>query len=432
MQNQFLKNLTVRLTGWFLVLVLLQTPVIVFLSSRWPEYRFIFKAVSEIYLLLLVILCIIVGWFKAVTKSAVMWLALIYGLWQVAIAWFKGGNMIAVASGLLLNLRFIIAMGVIYAVGINNRFIIKSIIKKWWLAAWAVMLFAMAQIIFLPKDFLTNFGYSANTIAPYLMVDQNHNLVRINATLRGPNPLGALCVIMISFLVMKKRGQKTKIGWLSASVVGLVLIWTWSRSAWLAALVVLMAGFMLRMKAIEFKKYTRIISSVVIVIGIIIGYILSQFPNGRTANYVQQIIFHYNPDSVSVSKSNQEHSSSIQLALKQIRQQPLGYGIGATGTPSVYNQKVNIIENYFLAMMVEIGVIGGSFLVALNVGVLGKLYHNRHQYLAGSLLISGIGLLIVNLVLPMWADDAVSYSWWGLVGLSLALINNRGKNNENH
>ena len=62
------------------------------------------------------------------------------------------------------------------------------------------------------------------------------------------------------------------------------------------------------------------------------------------------------------------------------------------------------------------------FLV-LNVAVLRRLYCHRQQWLAGVLLISGVGLVVINLVLPMWADDAVSYSWWGLTGLCLALIN---------
>lgn len=428
MQNQFLKNLTLRLTGWFLVLVLLQTPVLVFLSSRWPEYRFIFKAWSELYLLLLVTLCAIVGWFKGALSSSPVWLiTLIYILWQVVVALVYGGNLVAITSGLLLNLRFLLAMGVFYAVGTNNDVAIRSIIKKWWLAVWTVMLFAVAQIVFLPKDFLANFGYATNTIAPYLTVDQNQNLVRINSTLRGPNPLGALCVIIVSFLVMKTRTQFSKVDWLSVSVVGLVLLWTWSRSAWLAGLVALVTGLIVKMKSTELRKYARITGSLVVIIGIVVGYIMSQFPSGQIASYVQQILFHHNPHSASVGKSNQEHSSSIQVALEQIKQRPLGSGVGSTGTPSVYNQKVNIIENYFLAMMVEIGAVGGLLLLILNLAILSKLYADRQRYLAGSLLISGIGLLIVNLVLPMWADDAISYSWWGLVGLSLALVNTRGK-----
>ena len=87
MQNQFLKTLTRQLASWFLVVVLLQTPIMVFLSSHWPEYRWIFKAFSEIYLAVLVVLTLLVGWLtRAVWRSRLLQLGLVYGLWQVAMA----------------------------------------------------------------------------------------------------------------------------------------------------------------------------------------------------------------------------------------------------------------------------------------------------------------------------------------------------------
>jgi hypothetical protein cdivTM_06942 len=424
MQNQFLKTLTRQLASWFLVVVLLQTPIMVFLNSHWPEYRWIFKAFSEIYLAVLVVLTLLVGWLtRAVWRSRLLQLGLVYGLWQVAMALLLGGNLIAVVGGLLLNLRFVALFAVFYAVGVYNRQLIQAVIKKWWWAVGAVMIFAVAQIVLLPKDFLANFGYSTETIMPYLTVDQNHALVRINSTLRGPNPLGALCVIVLAYILMKQRSRLDKADWLMIGVVGLVLIWTWSRSAWLAVVVMVVGGLILKLSVADRQKYTRIGASLLVSGGIVLMFLISQFPNSQLAHYFQQVVLHHNPQSSSVGKSNQEHSSSIQLALTQIRQRPFGSGVGSTGTPSVYNQRVNIIENYYLAMMVEVGIIGGVMFLALNVAVLRQLYCHRQQWLAGALLISGVGLVVINLVLPMWADDAVSYSWWGLAGLCLALIN---------
>jgi len=68
------------------------------------------------------------------------------------------------------------------------------------IGALIVAVFAILQVFVLPKDFLIYLGYGENTIQPYLTVDQNQDFIRINSTLRGPNPLGAYAVIVLSIL----------------------------------------------------------------------------------------------------------------------------------------------------------------------------------------------------------------------------------------
>ncbi len=108
-----------------------------------------------------------------------------------------------------------------------------------------VIVFGVLQVIVLPKDFLSLFGYGPQTIQPYLTVDNNEAYIRINSTLRGPNPLGLYVVVMTAFVgallysYHKKRAVYSPI--LSAVVAGacvlLVLFHTYSRSAYIVAFV---------------------------------------------------------------------------------------------------------------------------------------------------------------------------------------------------
>ena len=58
--------------------------------------------------------------------------------------------------------------------------------KAYAAGAVVVLGFAVLQATVLPRDVLAGIGYSRSTISPYLLVDDNPALVRINSTLRGP------------------------------------------------------------------------------------------------------------------------------------------------------------------------------------------------------------------------------------------------------
>src|SRR5690606_31381736 len=119
--------------------------------------------------------------------------------------------------------------------------------KTWFLkvgiaGAVIVVGFGVLQL-FLPADIFKYIGYGNQTSQPYLTVDKNPDYVRINSTLRGPNPLGAYVAIVLSLLaaaVLKgrlaiRRPKEIYV----AAVAGfssLIVLWiTYSRSAVLAA-----------------------------------------------------------------------------------------------------------------------------------------------------------------------------------------------------
>jgi hypothetical protein len=82
----------------------------------------------------------------------------------------------------------------------------------------------------------------------------------------------------------------------------------------------------------------------------------------------------------------------------------------------------------------EVGVLGLALFMAILAGVTIRLYRVRDSKLAVALLASFIGLAFTNLLVHIWSNEAVAYTWWGLAGLVLVKqrVNvravNKGKN----
>ena len=98
----------------------------------------------------------------------------------------------------------------------------------------------------------------------------------------------------------------------------------------------------------------------------------------------------------------------------RMAQQPLGAGVGTTGSAAVYGSTPYIIENQYVMVAHEVGWLGLVLFMVIYVLVLHGLWRQWRQWYAVGLWASGIGLAFVGIVLPVWADDAVSIVWWGL------------------
>lgn len=418
MQFQFINKINRQLAAWFLVWVIIQTPVMVWLTSQWPTGRFLFKTMSEVYLLVMVGLSLVISYHRPqIYRLTIVKLLIGYGSLICLLALIGGGDIVALIGGLLLNLRFIVWCYVAIVVAATNPELVVVIKKRWWLAAWLVILIGVLQITILPKELWSHLGYSSTTIQPYLTVDQNPNLIRINSILRGPNVLGAMASVLFGLVLIKLIDQPNwrKIGMLLG--IGLVLVATWSRSAWLATIISSWLICRLRLPTIIWQYVRRSMLTLSLVGLIITGFIVMQVPNGQLAYYFNHVVLHHNPDSQSIGKSNAEHSSSVTKAIQQIQQHPFGQGIGTTGSPSIYNQTIQIVENYFLMIGVEAGLLGLVCFSTLLGYIMIKLYQWRDETWALGLWATGCGLVVISLVLPIWTDGAVSYSWWGMVGL---------------
>lgn len=425
-----------RMYGSLLLVVLagivIHAPLSVWLGTRFPHYSLLIKSWKELLLLGAALLAVVI-----VTKRSLWrklwgdWLLRVSGafiLLHLILALLLYRGLLPTIAGLLIDLRYIGFFVLLY---------IFMKIAPWWrlrllitaaVGAMVVMGFGFLQL-FLPRDILRSIGYSKETIAPYLTVDKNPQYIRINSTLRGPNPLGAYVVIVLGLMTsifMKQRFRlKTPARrWSFAimAVASVAVLWvSYSRSALIGALVTI--GLVL-IVGVGRRPSLRhgVIGAAVIGIVMVVGSVVLV----RHTNFVDNVILHANPTTGSKLTSNEGHLASLESGLSQMAHQPLGTGIGSTGSASLLGGNGFIVENQYLFVAHEAGWLGLGLFVWLYGLTLWRLYQDRHDWLGLGLLASGIGLAIIGLLLPVWVDDTVSLVWWGLAGIALGTMKGDG------
>jgi hypothetical protein len=140
---------------------------------------------------------------------------------------------------------------------------------------------------------------------------------------------------------------------------------------------------------------------------------------GQGSSLIANVLLHDNPNGGGEISSNEAHIESLEVGAERVMQQPLGGGIGSTGSASLYGDAPLIIENQYLFIAHEAGWIGLLVFIVIYIGILARLWKQRKDWLSLGLFASGIGIGLIGLLLPVWADDTVSIVWWGLAGLAL-------------
>jgi O-Antigen ligase len=347
----------------------------------------------------------------------IVWIGVYAALHMLALAWMSNG-LLANMSGLLIDLRYLLFFVLTYVAVRLYPQSGRTFVRVGISGALVVVVFALLQITVLPHDALKYIGYSTDTIVPYLTVDQNTDFIRINSTMRGPNPLGAYAVIVLAGVVAwllgkqtKPSGQKTTLVVATLLLGSIAALWaSYSRSALIAAIGALLIVVVV-MIGRRIGKRTWIITAAVSVVGIL-AIIMSS-----GSNFVSNVILHENPTEGNNVNSNQGHVTSLQDGIARLWQQPYGAGVGSSGSASLYTDAPLIIENQYLFIAHEVGWAGLIVFMLIFVGILRRLWRRRHDWLGLTVFASGIGLAIIGVLLPVWTDDAVSIVWWGLAGL---------------
>jgi hypothetical protein len=324
----------------------------------------------------------------------------------------------ALGYGLIVNLRFLVFFLVTWSVALR----MSRLRSHWqWMVYWPAMgvaAFGLLQIFILPHDFLRHFGYGPLTIPPFETINHNSHYIRIASTLRGANPLGAYLVIPISLLVvllLRKRSRTwLQVGFLAELL--LVLFFTFSRSAWVGAILSIAVILLLSVHTRPAKRVTLAVIGCLILSGAGLTAMFHHSP--RFENF----IFHTQTHSAVKQTSDEGHLSALKTGLNDLWRQPLGHGPGTAGPASIYNNghAPRIAENYFVQICQETGWLGFGLFVLINIGVGYLLWLRRADPLALSLFASLIGLTFINLLSHAWADDTLAYVWWGLAGVAMA------------
>lgn len=424
MKHLKLKHIIAGLLLAILGLIVFHAPMTVFIESRWPGLEDIAKAWKEILLFVaLILLCIDVtrkGAWKQFTNDKLLWALLLFAVLHIVLIFTDMTEPMAVIAGLMIDLRYLAYFAAVYIFLRLYPDYERKFLKAALFGALLVIGFAVLQLA-LPRDFLHYLGYSDTTIKPYLTVDENPNFVRHNSTLRGPNPLGAYAVMVLGGVVAlgmvigkQVKSKRFQYVHLALALGALVALWSsQSRSAWIAALVTIVL-----LAAMKYGKYISrqaigwiVLGAVVLAVGM---YSI------RDTYFFHNVILHDNPTTGADIDSNAGHLDSLLHGLSSMLMNPLGNGVGSTGSASMYGSSPVVIENQYLFIAHEVGWLGLALFMYIFVTTLRRLWQRRDDWMAAAVFASGIGLAVIGLLLPVWVDDTVSIVWWGISAVILA------------
>lgn len=326
---------------------------------------------------------------------------------------------------IVYNLRFLVFF--LYArlllAGFGKQVITTSL-KIVGAVGFIVALIAVLQYTVIPDDFLRHFGYQKDPgVLPVFYIDNKIGYERVMSTIRDPNSLGSYLIItfaMFTALLLRAKKQSRLILLGLSSITGLALLLTFSRSAWIGAFLSLVTVILLSKSAREYiNKQKKILSTLALVL--IVGALSTVFLL-RNDSAFQNIFFHADEKTV-LEDPNQKRARYLEESINEIISKPVGHGPGTAGLPSIRNEKQGTVlnENYYTQIAYEVGLVGlGLFLIILSVVFL-RFWPNRFEYYNSFLIASFIGLAFTNLLVHIWSNEAVAYTWWGLAGLVVGL-----------
>jgi hypothetical protein len=430
MKTSALKYTVLSWVSGLVMAIILLMPFHAFLTV-WGASLFSHYMVLRLWKEALLALCAIGALYLIITdhkirshtlKRRLVWLIFAYML--LTVAWGllalnqHDVTAKALGYGLIVNLRYLVFFLVSWTVALR----LTRLRTHWqWLVYWpavVVVVFGLLQIFVLPNDFLRHFGYGTATIPAYETINHNQHYVRIASTLRGANPLGAYLAIpisLVSVLLLRSKRNWRQVVFLAAAAV--VLLFTFSRSAWVGAgLSVAVILFLSRLSRQSQRIALVVTGSLVLVAAVLT---LTFHHNVSFENFV----LHTQTHSAIPATSDQGHFTALKNGLSDLWHHPLGTGPGTAGPASIYNDHPSrIAENYYVQIGQEVGWLGLLMFLLINIGVGYLLLLRRADPLALSLFASLVGLTFINLLSHAWADDTLAYVWWGLAGVAMVQL----------
>jgi len=414
--------------AWVVLAVLFLLPFHAFFTT-WAganfNYQDQFRVWKEVIILVLAVGCVgLLGRDKALRQqflksklARLIGLYVILGLLRTAYGYNQGiTNFESSAYGMIGSFRYLIFFLVVWLIASRS-----TVLQKWWsfavtAPATIVILFGLLQQFVLDRNFLAHFGYGPDTTSAFQGVDNKTEYARAQSTLRGPNPLGAYLVVVITFLTglgYKFKSYRFSYGFLIVAA-SVLLFFSYSRSAWIGLAISLATWILLASKSKKVLNYMAIMSLTSVVI---IGSSIFIFRNN---NYVQNTIFHTDETSASSTSTNTVRIQAITDGLQDVMKHPLGQGLGSAGPASARGPAPKIAENYYIQVAQEVGIVGLLLYLAITFSVGYRLFQKRTDLLSQVLFASLIGISVINLVSHAWMDDTLSLLWWGLAGIAVA------------
>jgi O-antigen ligase len=411
-----------------LVLLPFHALLTVWAGSNFGHYE-AFRLWIEVLLVPLALLTVYAGWKDIAIRALfrrdkLVLVSLAYILWQVLLGlyalqagWVNGA---ALLTGWATDLRFVAFMLICWVIATQRPWLVWQWRRLLLIPAGVVVAFGALQAWVLSPDILRHFGYGSDTIAPYTTVDAKATYIRVQSTLRGPNPFGAYLVLpitaLVAYVVRGMRKERELATFIFLAVACVALGATYSRSAYIGAVLSVAYICWLSLPSRRAKKWLLAVFAAAVLVAGATALVL------RHNDTFENTFFHTDEHSQSSQSSNEVRSSALQQGAKDMFEHPLGSGPGSAGPASVRNNNpARIAENYYLQVGQETGWIGLGLFVAINVLLVMRIWQRRGRQLAVILLASFVGITFINMLSHAWADDTLGMLWWGFAGIALSL-----------
>lgn len=364
------------------------------------------------------------SWLKEWLKNKLVLVIVMYAVLTLLLAVVRPTDADAELLGVTYNLRFLVFF--LYAWLLVKTFPKRNILQFSVLislvAGTVVALFGVMQYVLLPNDALTHLGFvRSNGVLPAFFIDDKPDLERVMSTLRDPNSLGSYLIIVMSLALAwrQKSDKRAKLIWSGVSLMaGLCLLLTFSRSALLGLVAALVCTAAIVGRGhVKLSRKQMSVGLVVLAVAAM-GFLASAFAL-RNSYFVQNVIFHAD-QSTSLEDPNQLRVRFLRESVVKIAHNPAGLGPGRAGLASIRNnvQGTQLNENYYLQVATEVGVLGLTLFLAILILVAVRLYRaTSDSVYATALLAAFAGLALTNILVHIWSNEAVAYTWWGLAGL---------------
>ena len=358
-------------------------------------------------------------------------LVIVYTVLTILMALFLSEESESALVGIIFNLRYLAIFMVGFWLSHSNKALVLSrhglVTKLLGIGLLLSSIVAVMQSLFLPSDFMSNFGYGEGAIREVFYLDQNESLIRGFGLSRGPNVLGISLALIIPFFaksfILRITNRSTQadraVFYMSGTatlLLSLALYTTYSRSGWIAVAGSLGITLLLSLPRKYYKKLFYWTAGVAL-IGLLIIV-----PSISSSATLQTLILHDDPNRGGVD-STTLHFRSKADGIRDVVSNPLGSGVGSAGPASRYraDKEPRISENYFIQIAQEIGLPGLALLLSIFIMVGMKLFrYSSGSYANRVLLGSLIGICLAAMFGHTWADEEVALAWWGLAGLFIS------------
>ncbi len=411
-----------RLIQWGLLLILAIMPFHAFLSvwlGSLTHHQAIIQAWKEVLLIALTAAAAVLIWSEPkrlkILREPWVVAAAAFAVVAILVTILTRPPLTAIAFGLKTDMEFLLA-GIIALIVATPEFARRVIVTVLVSASLAVGI-DLALIFLLPPDFLTHFGYGPQTILPFQHIAVGTNALRFPGTLGGPNQLGTYLILPLCLsLILALKYHRHHL-WVLVAAAIVSLINTQSRAAWLGALLaIILTGFIIL--ASHLRRWF-VIGSAVVAMGALLALPLILTGGGP----LQYLLLHSSVATHDQANlSDAQHAKSLEQGAAATLKDPLGHGLGTAGPATFHAGNGNIIENYYLQVGFEAGILGLILLIAV-IGLLAYSLLRRHTghplAIASACAIAGICL--VSLVLPAWADSSTALIVWISAGAAAGL-----------